>query len=786
MILNSKTTKYTELYKTIDENSYLISYISVSMAGGVTFGVKGAIIGLGINALNDFLKYNNYVEDKSILQGFIGFTIGYNVYSSWVSGLVGLTGAVLVNQEQFQNYHSEFSNLLTNILLGTKINKSSGALIGSTFSIVDQVLINNNITDKYYFSSILLGATSTSLIFGESVLSLSLGVALGLSMEIYANMADYFMQPVAISKDLYNLYSSILPQEQLDNFLKEYVIVLLSSQVIASQLKLVFLRHEQNAMYQFEHMDDVSRNPINKLSSVMIKFGLFVSPYIVTEFTFEIFNNFYATKLYIAIDDQLRELLFANESALSISFDKKNMVLLDNLRLDSKVISYDGSKLIIDSLAKYIKGIYGVCILSANVPEILVYSVFYNQLTKYIATLLADWKNHYEILIKSQESLIDSIFKHDMSNIKIITEAKGIKYSFSQLQFEHDKLRESELAKDQISSIIIAWKSLESIINFMATYYLIAYKVSMKAVEFESRISMHYSCLKVNGLLAWTGDKAQNIKTLYQSIERLKIFLNKINYISDLDNIKREYYSDGNALIMLNIDIVIANKSLIRTNYLELKLGNRYVIDGPSGSGKSNLITKIIGIRNNNIEGKGSIYYPEHIKIHLISQQDYFPLNKNLVEIIFYPRDINPNKIVLVQQLLLEFGLIQYGLEQVQDWYTVLSGGEKQKIRIISAIIQEPNFLILDEVFNGLDKKAIKLMQAIILDKIPDLSLISIDHNFIENNSTGFYTDVLRVVEGQLVEDDNNEQCPNKYLDYELFQKNINNSQKCFDYEYYE
>jgi ABC-type uncharacterized transport system fused permease/ATPase subunit len=38
-------------------------------------------------------------------------------------------------------------------------------------------------------------------------------------------------------------------------------------------------------------------------------------------------------------------------------------------------------------------------------------------------------------------------------------------------------------------------------------------------------------------------------------------------------------------------------------------------------------------------------------------------------------------------------------MNQTEDWYSVLSGGEKQKIRIISAIMQEPDVLILDEVF---------------------------------------------------------------------------------------
>ena len=153
-------------------------------------------------------------------------------------------------------------------------------------------------------------------------------------------------------------------------------------------------------------------------------------------------------------------------------------------------------------------------------------------------------------------------------------------------------------------------------------------------------------------------------------------------------------------------------------------------------------------------------------------------------EIIFYPGDVNQEKIWLVQQLLVRVDLTQYKLDQTEDWYSVLSGGQKQKIRIISAIMQEPNVLILDEVFNGLDKKAIELMQAIIIEILPDILVISIDHSAVENNNTGFYTNSLRIIEGELIEFDNKLKYQDEYLSYELFESGMNYDQKCYDYEH--
>ena len=447
-----------------------------------------------------------------------------------------------------------------------------------------------------------------------------------------------------------------------------------------------------------------------------------------------------------------------------------------------------GSNLIIDSIEQSINGAYGIGVLTASVPEILIYSILYNKCTEYISRILAESQSQYEILIKTQESLISSFLKHDMNNIKIITEVGGVTYSYNQLQFAHDKLRESELVKDQISYLMNAWRSFESNTNFISTYYLIGYKLGQGIIDFDNRINMHVACLRVSKLLAWNGKKSQEIQTLYQSIERLDTFLNKTipsyGSVDSIDNIKREQCGANEMLVLSNLDIIVANKKLIHVHYLELEFGQRYVITGPSGSDKSSLITKIVGTTANNIGGKGSICYPKNVKISLINQQDYFPLNKNMQEIIFYPGDVKEEKITLIQQLLLRVDLVQYQLNQTEDWYSVLSGGQKQKI--ISALVQKPNVLILDEVFNGLDKKSIELMQTIIIEQLPGTLVISMDYSALENNSTGFYTNFLTVAEGELIDfhKNPNSKYQDEYLCYESFERALNYDQKCYDYEW--
>jgi hypothetical protein len=294
MTTNSKISKYNFSYKIIEDYSYLVSYASVSTAGGVMFGIPGVVVGLGVNIVDDFLIYHNYYQSKILTHGFVGLALGYNVYPSWISGLIGTLGSVSLSQGILKDYHSEISHLLATTILGAKMNGLPGALVGGTLAIADQVLVQNNITVQYYFSYSLLGAVSSSAVFGKSTLSNSAGVALGLIVANYANTVTSSLQSIEMSRDLYKVYSRIIPQEQLDNYIKDYAVILLSLQTVTTQLSITLLKHEQNAMYQFEHMDEASNNAINKLTALIVRFGLFLFPYVITEFISNIVKSFYS------------------------------------------------------------------------------------------------------------------------------------------------------------------------------------------------------------------------------------------------------------------------------------------------------------------------------------------------------------------------------------------------------------------------------------------------------------------------------------------------------------
>ena len=76
----------------------------------------------------------------------------------------------------------------------------------------------------------------------------------------------------------------------------------------------------------------------------------------------------------------------------------------------------------------------------------------------------------------------------------------------------------------------------------------------------------------------------------------------------------------------------------------------------------------------------------------------------NLLEIAKIKKIVTKNEIYQFCKL--------FGLEEdINKKYKYYSLGMKQKLRIIQAIMESPNILILDEPFDALDKQAKQIMQ---------------------------------------------------------------------------
>ena len=134
---------------------------------------------------------------------------------------------------------------------------------------------------------------------------------------------------------------------------------------------------------------------------------------------------------------------------------------------------------------------------------------------------------------------------------------------------------------------------------------------------------------------------------------------------------------------------------------------------------------------------KGAINYPEKKKILFLSQQDFFPLNSTILDCLYYPdkpeSDIEKRDefVSRAKKLLKRMKFDSRDLNDIENRSIKdLSGGQRKKIKLLSIVIKKPDFLLLDESFNGLDRESKELAFDLLRTELSSTStVIVIDHD---------------------------------------------------------
>jgi lipopolysaccharide export system ATP-binding protein len=86
-----------------------------------------------------------------------------------------------------------------------------------------------------------------------------------------------------------------------------------------------------------------------------------------------------------------------------------------------------------------------------------------------------------------------------------------------------------------------------------------------------------------------------------------------------------------------------------------------------------------------------------------------------------------------VEKLLEEFNLSHLRYSRAE----VLSGGERRRVEIARALATEPNFILLDEPFTGVDPIEVGAIQDMVMDlKSRNIGVLITDHNVRETLAT--------------------------------------------------
>jgi ABC-type multidrug transport system ATPase subunit len=779
---------YNVVYRFVNNHEYLFAPLSGFVAGMIRCGSKCGAVGGMAGVIDEFLINFDHTDKHYLTWGIFGITTGHLIKPSLASDIAGVTVGVLM-PTGILNEHQEVIAPLVSAVAGNSIAGTPGLIGGGIAGGFDELLLNKNVYSQHYLTFGAVGMATTNLLgYFNPVVGNSIGMLLGLIASSYEKeITGNILAPVKAASDLYGTYNKFIPTEQLDSHIEEHTLALVGSQFFTQFLSLKILGYQQALTYNFERLDSPGNAVWGNFQKEITNFAIFLFPYAIGQTVSGSIDDYFDKKLRFVLEDKIRTELFSGEIPLQLSQDPNATVLMDNLKSDISTVVGSGSSLITGAVSTAINGAYGVGIIIVNSPNIFVYSALYNKAHTFIAEYLAEQRRHYGEKIIALDSKLISTMKHDTENIRTITERDGVEATRDKIGEITTNARELEGAQRLWSIATSTWWSILGTADYIFNYYLVANEIKQGRIPFVNRNKVQTAGWQVSNLLSWSGRTAQDMSYVRQSLDRIVVLEGKIyRNTTGVDQINR-VAEEGNYLELRDLDIGVENRLLVRIEDLKLEMGKVYGITGESGCGKTSLLSKIKGIKENNIYGKGSIYYPKingkDPKIVMLSQQDYFPLDASLYEILVYPDKVSKDKILNkvkregAQTLLKEIGIYGFSdvvepdikddegkkdgevkakflnLDSKENWYTYLSGGEKKKITIVSAILKKPDILILDEIFNGLDQKSTMAVQQMLKKHLPNSLILVVDHHAQDNNY-GFYDKELRFMDKQVVMQD--------------------------------
>jgi len=200
-------------------------------------------------------------------------------------------------------------------------------------------------------------------------------------------------------------------------------------------------------------------------------------------------------------------------------------------------------------------------------------------------------------------------------------------------------------------------------------------------------------------------------------------------------------FKEQEALLELEKISMFYNKRQILNN-LNLKINRQEVLGmlGPNGVGKSTIFHIITGLKDPSygkvfINGFDCTNLPIYeratrFKLGYVPQYGGFIQDLNLLENLNLVAEIHIKEKDL-RQTKIEKIISQFEFDPLLKIKTKhLSGGQKKKLVIAMALINDPNILLLDEPFAALDILTIKMLQEIIvnLQSMEKITVVVCDH----------------------------------------------------------
>lgn len=183
-------------------------------------------------------------------------------------------------------------------------------------------------------------------------------------------------------------------------------------------------------------------------------------------------------------------------------------------------------------------------------------------------------------------------------------------------------------------------------------------------------------------------------------------------------------------LELKNVSVSRGGKQILKDFDFEFVKGQRIGVIGPNGSGKSTLLEVLVSALS---PESGTVDTGVNTHFGYYDQMsEQLPLNKTPLEFF---NDISENIILsdsytVTPARFLELFGFPSSFHRLP--ISILSGGEKRRLYLLSRLVSNPNFLVFDEPTNDLDIDTLRRLEQYILDFSGCMVCVSHDRAFLD------------------------------------------------------
>lgn len=192
-------------------------------------------------------------------------------------------------------------------------------------------------------------------------------------------------------------------------------------------------------------------------------------------------------------------------------------------------------------------------------------------------------------------------------------------------------------------------------------------------------------------------------------------------------------------LIVEHLRKTYAGRPVVNDISFDINHGEIVGLLGPNGAGKTTTFYSVVGIvkpdsgkvsLDDRVLSKLPIHERARAGIGYLPQETSvfrrLTVEENLMLVLEFQPISNKERKQRIDTLLQEFGVERLRKASVIS----LSGGERRRVEIARAIATNPQYLLLDEPFTGIDPIAIQdIQKLIVLLKERGLGILLTDHN---------------------------------------------------------